>query len=52
MDELTLEEKLKIASIRHLLLEILSLNLSNMTPKDAYAFLEKIQKEFIDIINS
>lgn len=52
MEEFTLEERLKIASLRHILFEIAELELTNMSQKDAYDFLNKLQKEFLDIIKS
>ena len=52
MENFTLEERLKIASIRHILFKILDINLTNMSEKDAYDFLDKIQKQLIDIVKS
>lgn len=50
MEDFTLEEMLKIISIRQIMCEIFDADLTTITHKEAFDFLQRVQKELVDIL--
>ena len=50
MEDFTLEEKLKIISLRQIMCAIFDADLTTMTHKDAFDFLQRVQKKLADIL--